>query len=684
MNQPAKILVVNAQNSTLRATCRLLESAGYSLLTAPGGAEALRLTGEQKPDLVLLDANLPDISGFDVCKQIKADTRLRGIFVVILSARHTGSSTQSEELETGADGYITRPIPRRELLACVQAMLRVQTAEKALRRNEELFRTMTNYTQDWEYWVGPDRNFIYISPSCEAVSGYAAREFREDPDMLMKIVHPVDLAALQQHEQATFHSIEPGSLEMRIINRSGEVRWIMHNCRPVYDAEGRWQGRRASNRDITGRKTIIEILERQNRTLSFLQEITQEINGELEIATLLHNIMQHAVDLGRADRGGGIYLYEADKNILRLVEGDGINRKRVGTSLNVNEGVAGRVFRTAQPLVIDNYTTWAERAEVLVVTPPSTVMGIPLLIKGQVIGVLTLIANSMQRTFTDEDTRLASMFAAQASIAIQNAQLFGKAKQEIIERRQAEEQLKNAEERYKILLENTGTGIIIINREGIYQLVNQRAAEEMHARPEDIVGKSMFDFLPQESAQRYLVENQTIMDSGIGRVYEDTFQLPTGERTFLITDQCLKDADGQVVALQSSSIEITGRKQAEKVLRVSEARFRLIFENSVDAILLTAPDGRVYAANPAACRMFGLSEAELCQLGRDGVTDPSDPRLAPALEERQRTGRFKGELTLLRGDGQPFKAELTSMVFQEGEEVRTSMIIRSKPDCQQA
>ncbi len=684
MNQPAKILVVNAQSSTLRATCRLLESAGYSLLTAPGGAEALRLTGEHKPDLVLLDASLPDISGFEVCKQIKADTRLRGIFVAILSAHHTGSSSHSEELKTGADGYITRPIPKRELLARVQALLRVHSAEAALRKSEELFRTMTNYTQDWEYWIGPDRKFIFISPSCEAICGYPAREFREDPDMLMKIVHPVDLVTLQEHEQAMFQSREQGSLEMRIITRSGEVRWIQHNCRPVYDAEGRWQGRRASNRDITGRKMIIEILERQNRTLSFLQEIAQEINGELEIATLLHNIMQRAVDLSRADRGGGIYLYEADKNILRLVEGDGINRKRVGITLNVNEGVAGRVFRTAQPLVIENYTAWAERAEVLVATPPSTVMGIPLLIKGQVIGVLTLIANSMQRTFTDEDTRLASMFAAQASIAIQNAQLFGKAKQEIIERRQAEEQLKNAEERYKILLENTGTGIIIINREGVYQLVNQRAAEKMDARPEDIVGKSMFDFLPQESAQRYLVENQRIMDSGIGRVYEDTFPLPTGERTFLITDQCLKDADGQVVALQSSSIDITGRKQAERVIKESETRFRSLFENSGDAILLSSPDGRVYAANPAACRMFGCSEAEICRLGRQGLADASDPRLIPALEERLINGRYRGELTFLRSDGQPFQVEITSTLFQEGGEIMTSMIIRDKPDCNQA
>jgi len=61
-------------------------------------------------------------------------------------------------------------------------------------------------------------------------------------------------------------SRQPGSLEMRIITRSGEVRWIQHNCRPVYDAEGRWQGRRVSHRDITGRKLIIDVLERQNRT----------------------------------------------------------------------------------------------------------------------------------------------------------------------------------------------------------------------------------------------------------------------------------------------------------------------------------------------------------------------------------------------------------------------------------
>ena len=99
------------------------------------------------------------------------------------------------------------------------------------------------------------------------------------------------------------------------------------------------------------------------------------------------------------------------------------------------------------------------------------------------------------------------------------------------------------------------------------------------------------------------------------------------------------------------------RQGIEAALQESEGRYRSIVENSDDAIFLTAPDGRILTANAAACRMFGRTENEICQLGRAAILNASDPRLSHALETRSATGKFKGELTHLRRDGQLFPGE---------------------------
>lgn len=109
----------------------------------------------------------------------------------------------------------------------------------------------------------------------------------------------------------------------------------------------------------------------------------------------------------------------------------------------------------------------------------------------------------------------------------------------------------------------------------------------------------------------------------------------------------------------------------------ADAPFRSLFEQSLDGILLTAPDGSVLAANPAACRMFGYTEAEFRALGRAAVVDPADPRLAAALEERRRTGRFQGELVFVRKDGSRVPVEVSTQLFRGAEgAARTSMFIR--------
>jgi PAS domain S-box-containing protein len=105
------------------------------------------------------------------------------------------------------------------------------------------------------------------------------------------------------------------------------------------------------------------------------------------------------------------------------------------------------------------------------------------------------------------------------------------------------------------------------------------------------------------------------------------------------------------------------------------------FARSLDAVMFAAADGRVLAANAAACRVLGLSEEEIRERGRSGLADPCDARWVSGLRERESTGRFFGELSMLRGDGMAFGAELSSATFEnELGEQRTVVVFRDLDD----
>ena len=146
------------------------------------------------------------------------------------------------------------------LLCIGQDITDRKQTEEALRESEERYRTVADFAHDWEYWVAPDGRYLYVSPSCERITGYRSEDFVNDPGLFEKIVHPDDHSDIVNHLGGERNLEKLPSCEFRIITRSGEERWINHVCQVVYGTNGVYLGRRGSNRDITKQKKMQEEL----------------------------------------------------------------------------------------------------------------------------------------------------------------------------------------------------------------------------------------------------------------------------------------------------------------------------------------------------------------------------------------------------------------------------------------
>jgi signal transduction histidine kinase len=129
----SKVLVVDDNEALRYSLVRTLREAGYQVIEAATGRDALALAAEN-PDLITLDVHLPDILGFDVCKQLKSDPDTAHIPILHLSSTYTDAEARVQGLSSGADAYLAEPIDRAELVATVGALLRLKTAENLARR----------------------------------------------------------------------------------------------------------------------------------------------------------------------------------------------------------------------------------------------------------------------------------------------------------------------------------------------------------------------------------------------------------------------------------------------------------------------------------------------------------------------------------------------------------------------
>jgi PAS domain S-box-containing protein len=182
-----------------------------------------------------------------------------------------------------------------------------QQVSASLRKSEERYRIVADFNYDWEYWVGPDERLEYVSPSCESITGYRVEDFMANPALLLAIVHEEDKAAMVKHlksDQDPTQGVD--AIDFRIVTAGGPVKWISHYCQPAFANGGTFLGRRASNRDITDRKSIEDTIRlHHERFLTVLDSL----DAAIYVAdTQTHEVLfmnKHLIQsLGRDMTGG--------------------------------------------------------------------------------------------------------------------------------------------------------------------------------------------------------------------------------------------------------------------------------------------------------------------------------------------------------------------------------------------
>ena len=160
----------------------------------------------------------------------------------------------------------------------LEAQVKERTAEllktnEALIITEEKYRTVADFATNWEFWIGPDDEMIYCSPSCERITGYTSADHVINSHLFYDIIHPDDLKIYQEHREKEKSAIKCNhEIQYRIYSKDGSIRWIGHFCRPVYDTSGLFKGTRGSNKDITSRKKMEELLKTSNKKYKMLSE----------------------------------------------------------------------------------------------------------------------------------------------------------------------------------------------------------------------------------------------------------------------------------------------------------------------------------------------------------------------------------------------------------------------------
>ncbi|HEY9626047.1 MAG TPA: EAL domain-containing protein [Coleofasciculaceae cyanobacterium] len=287
-----RILIVDDVPENLRLLSSTLTDAGYEVRGVVTGTMAKLAARSATPDLILLDIRLPDLTGYEVCQQLKADPRTCDIPVIFLSALDD-TLDKVRAFSVGGVDYITKPFQLEEVLARIQNHLALQrakiqirelntdleqrvqqrtaqleqtnqqlmreiaereNAESALRESEARFRLLAENMSDLVCLHEPDGRYLYVSPSCEALLGFSSDELIGLSPY--QFFHPDDLEHIRLQAHQPILRGESISTTYRFRKKSGEYIWLETLAKPLLNTLGQVIRMQTASRDVTERVTV--------------------------------------------------------------------------------------------------------------------------------------------------------------------------------------------------------------------------------------------------------------------------------------------------------------------------------------------------------------------------------------------------------------------------------------------